>query len=91
MRITFSFFVLACFGVLFPAPLHAQTQAFTFERLTTRDGLPTNFVIDLIQDRQGFMWFATDNGLARYDGETFTYFRADPGDATSLGADLAEN
>jgi ligand-binding sensor domain-containing protein len=35
------------------------------------DGLPSRLVYDAIQDKDGFMWFATANGLCRYDGNNF--------------------
>ena len=41
-----------------------------FERLTVNDGLPDNSVRAIIQDRLGFLWFGTQNGLVRYDGHT---------------------
>ena len=43
--------------------------------ITMNDGLPTNAVRCIVQDKQGFIWFGTDNGLCRYDGygvQTFT-------------------
>ena len=43
--------------------------------ITMSDGLPTNTVRCIVQDKQGFIWFGTDNGLCRYDGygvQTFT-------------------
>lgn len=36
--------------------------------VTHQDGLPSNAVSDIYQDQKGFMWFSTNNGLARYDG-----------------------
>ena len=39
-----------------------------FEHLTINDGLPENSVRAIVQDRSGFLWFATQNGVARYDG-----------------------
>ena len=36
--------------------------------LDTTNGLPSNYIISLAQDPQGFVWMATDNGLIRYDG-----------------------
>lgn len=36
--------------------------------VTLQDGLPSNAVSDIYQDQKGFMWFSTNNGLARYDG-----------------------
>jgi signal transduction histidine kinase/ligand-binding sensor domain-containing protein len=44
-------------------------------------------VLDILQDRQGFMWFGTENGLARYDGYQFTVYQSDPGDPASLAHD----
>ncbi len=55
-----------------------------FERLAVEDGLPHATVLSVLQDRQGFMWFATANGLARYDGDTFTTFRHNIDDPNSL-------
>lgn len=47
-----------------------------FERLGVRNGLSQNTVLDLMQDSQGFIWVATENGLNRYDGQGFrVYFR----------------
>src|SRR5436190_9336032 len=40
-------------------------------RYTVADGLPSNTIYCAIQDRDGFMWFGTDAGVARFDGHTF--------------------
>ena len=48
-------------------------------RFTTKQGLPTNHVYDMAQDVDGFMWFATKQGLLKYDGETFTTFTTQDG------------
>lgn len=42
-------------------------EDFRFYHLTPEDGLPFARVIRIIQDYLGFMWFATDNGLVKYD------------------------
>jgi ligand-binding sensor domain-containing protein len=39
----------------------------------------------MLQDSQGFMWFGTEDGLNKYDGYTFTVYKHDPEDPTSLG------
>ncbi|MBK7631225.1 MAG: hypothetical protein IPJ23_11095 [Ignavibacteriales bacterium] len=59
-------------------------QSITFNHLTVEDGLSNNDVNTLIQDRTGFIWFGTDDGLNRYDGYNFKVFRNIPNDSTSL-------
>ena len=53
--------------------ISAQERLF-FTTLTTRDGLPNASVSIIVQDKQGFLWFGTQNGLARYDGYTFKVY-----------------
>lgn len=48
-------------------------------RVTTVDGLPSNVVHQIVEDRQGYLWFATGDGLARYDGGGFRVWRMEHG------------
>ncbi|WP_170299096.1 hybrid sensor histidine kinase/response regulator transcription factor [Larkinella terrae] len=54
------------------------------ELLTDRQGLPQAFVPEIVQDRQGFIWMATRDGLARYDGNRFKVFQPDPDGRPSI-------
>jgi signal transduction histidine kinase/streptogramin lyase len=54
------------------------------ERITVDDGLPQGLVWSILQDRQGAMWFATKDGLDRYDGYEHHVFRRDPQHPNSL-------
>ncbi len=56
-------------------PLYSQSQEIRFERLTVEQGLASSRVHGILEDRQGFMWFATDDGLHKYDGNKFTIYR----------------
>lgn len=47
-----------------------------FKTLKTNDGLPTNEVQKVFQDKEGFMWFATRNGLCKYDGYQITVYNS---------------
>ncbi|HQE94044.1 MAG TPA: two-component regulator propeller domain-containing protein, partial [Anaerolineae bacterium] len=69
---------------LFTVSAYAQTTAPRFVHLTTEDGLSHNIVYTILQDRQGFLWFGTQDGLNRYDGYTFTVFRHRRSDPASL-------
>jgi signal transduction histidine kinase/ligand-binding sensor domain-containing protein/DNA-binding response OmpR family regulator len=74
------FFFLAMCAVL---SLQAQKQT-RYERLSTASGLSQSSVYKIIQDKQGFLWFATGDGLNRYDGHNFKIYRNDPSDPTTL-------
>ena len=50
---------------------------FNFIHYSTENGLPSNSVRDIVQDDEGYMWFATDGGLVRFDGSTSKVFLPD--------------
>ncbi|MBD2701569.1 response regulator [Spirosoma sp. BT702] len=65
--------------------IHAQVSPFSqSELITDRQGLPQAFVSGIVQDRQGFIWVATRDGLCRYDGQQFKVFQPDPNGRPSL-------
>jgi signal transduction histidine kinase/ligand-binding sensor domain-containing protein len=68
--------------LMFPSVVSAQS--LRVQRLTINDGLSQNLVYCILQDRQGFMWFGTKDGLNRYDGYRFTVFRHNPLDSKTL-------
>ena len=63
----------------------SQLPPLTFERLTLADGLSNHQTEDVLQDRRGFIWFATRNGINRYDGSDFKVYRHDVDDPFSIG------
>ncbi len=79
MRILlFVVFMLSCSG------LYARYPVFKATRLTLQDGLSDDMVLCALQDKRGFMWFGTRNGLNRYDGYRITTFTRDQNDPYSL-------
>lgn len=60
-------------------------QDLYFRNYQTEDGLSSNTVTSILQDKQGFMWFGTRNGLNRFDGNSFRIFQNDPEDKHSIG------
>jgi ligand-binding sensor domain-containing protein/signal transduction histidine kinase len=63
----------------------AQKSNTAFRHLTTDDGLSQSYIYTILQDRQGFMWFATRDGLNRYDGNIIVVFKHNPDNPESLG------
>lgn len=52
-----------------------------------RSGLSSNTIGNVIQDRKGYLWFSSWNGLNRYDGYDFQWIKLQPGDGTTISAD----
>ncbi|GAB4022811.1 two-component regulator propeller domain-containing protein [Spirosoma koreense] len=65
-------------------PGRAQAPTIAFQRLTLRQGLATNFSTAFAQDKAGFIWIATVNGLNRFDGVRCLTFTREPGNPRSL-------
>jgi ligand-binding sensor domain-containing protein len=67
--------MLVVFALLFcgAMPLCAQ-PGYRFDQWTTSNGLPQNSVVKIAQTRDGYLWLATHDGLARFDGVRFTVF-----------------
>ncbi len=79
------FFCIALWG---PAPWATAADPVEgmvkFDHLTPQDGLAGDYVPATLQDRYGFIWIATENGLNRYDGHAFTLYQHQPEDPRSL-------
>lgn len=71
--------ILLCCTEAFLRTVHAQVPAFSVLELTTEEGLPSNLVKDAVFDAQGFIWIATDGGLARFDGVEIKIYENESG------------
>jgi len=65
--------LIAPFGLAKDTPRSAVVWAQ--RNFTVEDGLPANEISSIIQTQNGFLWLATDGGLARFDGQRFTPIR----------------
>ena len=59
--------------------LAAQLPQPVLRQFTTLDGLPSSQIYQVIEDRKGYLWFATDHGVARYNGYEFKVFSSAEG------------
>ncbi len=73
--------------VVFFMPLLTLGQEFKFELITSSDGLSQNNVLSIGQDDFGYMWFATYDGLNRFDGVEFKTYRSN-GESNGLSSNL---
>jgi signal transduction histidine kinase/ligand-binding sensor domain-containing protein len=65
---------------------NAQDHGF-FNQVWLEQGLSQSSIISIIQDKQGFIWFATQDGLNRYDGRNIDHFNYRPFDKRSISGD----
>jgi ligand-binding sensor domain-containing protein len=85
MRSAYILFLL----IISPSLIFAQGKDIKFHHITVDDGLPSNTVNSVIRDSRGFIWIASENGVSRYDGYTFTNFRSNEEDAFSISSNIA--
>jgi ligand-binding sensor domain-containing protein len=82
-----SYYKIFILLILYVCSLQAHAQNFPelkFEHLTTKDGLSSNSITSITEDKQGFMWIGTINGLNRYDGYRFKQYYHSNTDSNSL-------
>ena len=79
-----SLILLVCFTVGLLCLAVGQQIDIKFTSLTTKEGLSSNSVNAIIKDRYGLLWFATQDGLNKFDGTNFKVYRHKTGDSTSL-------
>ncbi|MEM1231657.1 MAG: two-component regulator propeller domain-containing protein, partial [Pseudomonadota bacterium] len=87
--------ILCLLLCLLPALVSAQAGPMFTRQLEVADGLSQNTVFATLQDRQGFVWIATEQGLNRYDGYELRQFHRSDSDVSGLPDsfvyDLAED
>lgn len=64
--------LLLCILLLCARP--SRSQDYSYVQYTEKDGLPSSILYDICQDKEGFIWIATENGVTRYDGTNFRTF-----------------
>lgn len=73
--------------LVFSTSLHEYfPQSILFNGFLVKDGLSNDDVNCLLEDKLGFMWFGTEDGLNRFDGYTFHVYRNNPDDKNSISS-----
>lgn len=79
-------FILAVILVLGTLVLRAEPRVSDFKSYQVTNGLSSNTITGITQDRLGFMWFGSRNGLNRFDGHSFKVFQQSDSNPRSLGS-----
>ena len=78
--------ILTVVAVLLLSATVVCSQLYYFRHYQVENGLSNNAVICSLQDKQGFLWFGTKDGLNRFNGYAFKTFRSQPEDTGSIGS-----
>ncbi len=70
---------------------YARRPQIEFTHLKAQDGLSQSWVKSICQDKYGFMWFGTNEGLNKYDGYSFTVYKNNPEDKNSISNNAIES
>ncbi len=83
--------LITFYFLFFTVYLHAQSPIKNkVLRYSLKDGLSSGFINNIIQDKKGFMWFATSDGLNRFDGVNFKVFKFDSSNPYSLPSNFID-
>ena len=83
-KFLFIIFLCSAIWLNFGAKLCAQKNKIKFEQLSIEQGLSQSTVFCIVQNKRGFMWFSTQDGLNKYNGYLFTIYKHDPDNSNSL-------
>jgi len=80
------------FGLLLfcPKVFASLPETPQFRQLTVADGLPSSTLYAITQDKKGYLWIASKDGLARYDGVGYKTYRYAPGDDNALPGNVVQ-
>lgn len=69
-----------CLVAMFSTPVYAGYNGKAeYTHFTADDGLPSNYVYSIVEDRKGYIWILTDKGIVKYNGYSFTMFNMSAG------------
>lgn len=82
---------LLSFFVFMVAHLSVFSQIYYATKVSSDKGLSHSVILDILQDKKGFIWIATGNGLNRYDGYNFIVYRHSEKDSNTISHDIVNS
>ena len=79
-------FILLVYYIISSLQLQVLSTNFYFRNMSVEDGLSQNMVYSIFQDKTGFMWFGTMDGLNRYDGIQYRIFKKERENPKSINS-----
>ena len=86
-RLIIKLFLSLCLWAVLPVCAQDAVHYY-FRTMDIRNGLSQNTVYQILQDRKGFMWFGTKDGLNRYDGLSFRIYKKENSGLVPMGESL---
>src|SRR5689334_6932472 len=77
--------------LLWVSPIYSQYYKNSFRLIGKADGLPTLLTNKVYETSDGFLWLATQNGLARFDGKQFKMYYSFFADSNSLTGNMVND
>lgn len=81
---SFALFLGTLLQTVYAQKLHNIPADLKFQHFTSVNGLSQRSVADIVQDKKGYIWFGTRDGLNKFDGQKFVVYRHNTADSTSL-------
>jgi len=88
LKLLKSVLLLFCLTVVFSV---VKAQSYALRHYDTNDGLPSSEIYHALQDSKGYIWFATDNGVSKFNGYEFTNYDISDGLAQSTILEIFED
>ncbi|MCG8581745.1 MAG: ATP-binding protein [Bacteroidales bacterium] len=79
--------LLICFSCIYPHQSYARFN-YQFQRLSVDEGLKNSRVVSVVQDKEGFMWMATHNGLDKFNGADIKHYSLSSPEGFSTNDDI---
>jgi len=84
------FYIFFVLFTIFSTQLVYAQDTYFFKLISKQNGLSSNTINSITEDKHGFIWIATDDGLNRFDGQKVTTFFNNPEDTSTISSNIVD-